>query len=104
MRNKKENAVVLLLDGCRGINIPRDFSIKFNLEQWGFTLKKSEELQDCLSDVENEYYWETWDYVLDNAVCVLNGNTYNLYQDGDLWALCYENMTKEEKQNFEMED
>ena len=50
---------------------------------------------------ENEWYWEAWHEVLDKAQYIDNqGNIYRLYQDGDLWLICYELMTNEEKINF----
>ena len=51
-------AVILILDGARGIFIPRDF------------------LTDGLGDI------------------------FRLHQDDDLWAVCSEKMTMEEKENF----
>ena len=38
--------------------------------------------------------------VLNYATFTENGNVWRLYQDGDLWALCFELMTAKEKENF----
>jgi hypothetical protein len=45
-----------------------------------------------------------WIWVLDNAKYLAEGgDVYQLHQDGDLWGICYEKMTDEEKENFGFE-
>ena len=96
----KDN-VILLLSDARGIYIPRDFAQNFNFDVDGWQ-GVSQEDRDALSDPENVDYWETWDRVLSNAHYIdeTSGWIYHLHQDGDLWAICYDNMTDEEKLNF----
>lgn len=97
-------AVNLILSDARGIYIPRDFLTDNNNEideehrkAWGLT-KENEELWINCIDPENEFYWESWNWILDNAKFIdENGNVFELWQDGDLWAYCYELMTKQEK-------
>jgi hypothetical protein len=37
---------------------------------------------------DHEWYWETWDDVLNRAVLTGDdGTKYTLYQDGDLWLI-----------------
>ena len=93
--------IILLLSDVRGIYIPRDFAQDFNFDEDGWQ-GVSQEDRDALSDPENVDYWETWDRVISNAyyICETSGWVYHLYQDGDLWAVCYDNMTDEEKRNF----
>jgi len=97
MKTSKFNAVVLLLSDARGIYIPHDFVQSFDLNKWGL-------YKDCeaiLSNPENEFYWEEWNTVLDNAKLIdEEGNEFRLHHDGDLWALCYDRMSSEEKKNF----
>jgi len=103
------DAVNLILSDARGVYIPRDFiTDKYNgiavdhCKAWGITQEDAEILA---SGPDHEYYWETWDDVLSNAHYVdEEGNKYFLIQDGDLWALCYDRMTDEEKLNFGMDD
>lgn len=96
----KDN-VILLLNSARGIYIPRDFAQDFNFEEDGWQ-GVSQEDREFLSDPENDWYRETWDSVLDNAHYIHkeSGKVYHLHQDGDLWAVCFDNMTDEEKRNF----
>lgn len=76
----------LLFDGCRGIYIPQNFA--------------EEIIRDCVSNVSDEqyevleagpgreWYWETWQEVLDYAVITEpDGTEYTLYQDDDVWLV-----------------
>ena len=93
-QSTKKDGLVLLLSDARGIYIPRDF---MDFENWqGVTGWQREQLQDP----ENEFYWDAWSDVLNNATYEKDGYTYQLMQDGDLWAYCLELMTEEEKLNF----
>ena len=92
--------IEVLLSDARGVYIPNNFYTDFDLEKWHVNhLDLS-----ALADYENELYWETWESVLNNAYFELNGKTYNLYQDGDLLAICYDEITDEEKENLGFED
>ncbi len=54
-----------------------------------------------LQDPSNEWYWEAWYNIEDNATYTdKNGNVWTLYQNGDLFAICEDLMTEEEKANF----
>ena len=106
---KIPDVVTLILSDTRGVYIPRDFVTDDYNElavdhctAWGINQEDAEILA---SGPDHEYYWETWDDVLSNARYVdEEGNKYFLSQDGDLWALCYDRMTDEEKLNFGMDD
>jgi len=78
-----------LLDDCRGIYIPQAFIECYSYEQWGI----SEENATILlkgPEPENELYWETWDEVMRDAEYTDEfGNVWNLFQDGDLFAVVY---------------
>lgn len=94
---KKEPAVILYADSSRGIYIPQFFAESCNEGVWKV---KEEDLQCLRQGPDAEGYWDTWVSVLDNATAInRNGDTYHLHQTehGDLWALCYERMTDEEK-------
>ena len=95
------SGISLLLRDSRGIYIPRDFVNHFDSEQWHV----KEDYQDCLSSPDNEWYWDTWYEVLNNAYFVdESGNKWYLWQDGDLFAICYELLTDEERTNFDFEE
>lgn len=100
---KKEPAVILLADSSRGVYIPQAFAEMCGEDIWSV---REDDLQDLRQGPEGEYYWDTWISVLDNATATLKGDTYRLLQTehGDLWALCYERMTDEEKENFGFEE
>ena len=93
--------VILLISDAHGTYIPRVFASNFNFEEDGWQGVSTEE-QEILSDPHHEDYWEVWHTVLSNAYYIdeTSGWVYHLHQDGDLWAVCYDNMTDEEKLNF----
>ena len=87
----------LLLNSARGIYIPQNFVECVDANQWHLSEYDVKEL----SDYNNEFYWDDWNSVLDNAYFVDDrGNKWTLFQDGDLWATCFELMTDEELDNF----
>lgn len=100
-------AVIHILSDARGIYIPRDFLTdnhgdiaRENCLAWGLT-EASESWWLNAADPDAEGYWDAWSWVLDHAkFTTQDGDTYRLYQDGDLWGLCYERMTDEERSNF----
>ena len=97
-------AVTLILSDAHGVYIPRDFVCddynelaKEYCEAWHIRPGDAEILQNP----EHEFYWGTWDDVLQYAYFEdAEGNRYTLHQDGDLWGLCVSRMTDEEKRNF----
>lgn len=80
-----DNAELLLSDS-RGVYIPRDFC--------DLTLFAAQLDADCIADLsnpENERYFDTWDWVLNQSFVLPIGSTgrtavFRLHQDGDLWA------------------
>ena len=97
---KKEDAVILMVDSHAGQYIPQEFleSIK-NVKGWkGIS---SENKKTIEAGPDNEWYWEAWTQICDNAKFTSKARQeFRLYQDEDLWAVCYEDMTEEEKENF----
>lgn len=91
-------ALELLLDSNRGVHIPQDFVLNFDIKRFGLD-SDSWEVKTC-ADPDNEHYWEAWQNILDLAEWHSEGKIWRLYQDGDLWLICYELMTDEEKHNF----
>lgn len=90
-----KNDITLLLSDARGIYIPRDFTEFENLcERDGSELTEAHRnIINELKNVDDEFYWENWETVL-NEVCVYkeinNGQdiqVFFLHQDGDLWAI-----------------
>lgn len=110
MQSKTLPAVILILTDARGIYIPRDFLTDENHDtawlhcnMWGLNTENSH----CWYNAqfpESESYWDDWLWVCDNAEYKdSDGSIFRLQQDGDLWGICYEKMTDEEKTNFGFE-
>ena len=92
-----KSGIELLLNSARGVYIPQNFVECFDANEWHLSQYDVKEL----SNPANEFYWDAWNSVLDTAYFVDNeGNKWTLFQDGDLWALCFELMTGEELDNF----
>lgn len=94
---KKEPAVILFCDGSSGNYIPQRFAEEINTQ---YLSGVSQDDLNELANPDNEYYWETWDKVCDNAVVSFNGDEYRLHQSDALWLLCYDRMSDQEKENF----
>ena len=96
---EKLNSVELLLSSNHGQFIPSIFANDFDLSK--FNINLSDYDKTALQDIEHEWYWDAWN-TLENSAYLLdnNGNKYTLLLSGDLWLVCYELMTDEEKQNF----
>jgi|688.fasta_scaffold18107_24 hypothetical protein len=101
----KLDAVECLLSDARGQYIPRDFVANFDMTEWGLDYERDKwALDTCAAGPDEEGYWDAWDQILNEAKYTKGGNTWFLHQDGDLWALCYDLMTAEEKFNFGFDD
>lgn len=96
---KKSGVSLLLSDAC-GVFIPQIFCYDCVMDEWGLD-PESWAVKTCLAGPETDGYWDAWEEILNKAVLITaDGCKYYLHQDGDLWALCPELMTAEEKQNF----
>ena len=99
----KLDAVECLLSDARGQYIPRDFVANYDITEWSID-PESWEANTCAAGPDEEGYWDAWEVIINEAKYTKGGNTWFLHQDGDLWALCYDLMTDEEKQNFGFEE
>lgn len=96
-------AIELLLNSGRGVYIPQNFAedclgYPSDVENgWDFAEKAAEVL---LKGPEHEEYWEAWDYMLDSTRFRLEGGVWELYQDGDLWAINWDWMSIAERLNW----
>ena len=89
--------ITLFLDGCRGTYIPKNFSesIKrefiINREKW------DHELDFLIKyDTNKDFYWETWESVLDNLKVKIGKRIYFFYQSDDLWMIRDNEKTRKE--------
>ena len=97
--NTRPDAVCLLLSDARGQYIPRDFVEGFDREAWSCGANHNWAWGVC-RDPDDEDYWEAWQEILMYAQYKCGDHVWVLHQDGDLWAVCPELMTNEEKRNF----
>lgn len=93
------SGIILLVADWHGVYIPQHFVEYFNTIKWGISDK---DVCDVAGGPDEcEWYWDTWESILNQAEYTdENGNTWLLYQDGDLWAYCEALMSDEEYENF----
>jgi len=91
------NAIELYADYAHGLYIPQHFAESCS-DQWrGITC---DDRHILLHGPEHPLYWDAWCAVVDNAHVVVGEHTWRLWQDGDLWAVCDELMTRDEYEEF----
>lgn len=89
----------LLLSDARGVYIPRDFALAYDAKRWNVKPEYMAEIARGPHD--NPEYWDTWNEVMCTAELTDDkGNSWFLYQDGDLWAYCVQLMTREEQMHM----
>ena len=89
--------LILLFDSRHGQYIPQLFINECLHNNWNLENVDIETLQNP----DNDGYWDEWEIVLNNAYYVdKNGVKWSLYQDGDLWAIAYDLMTKNDYLEF----
>ena len=95
---KQTSGLQLLLSDARGVYIPRDFVTGFDMAKWSGI--SADDIATC-ENPDHEWYWESWDSILSGAKHTdPDGNVWQLYQDGDLWAFCEALMSPDEKAAF----
>lgn len=85
--------VLLLVDSSHGVYTPRELFSRFPDIEWsGIT---QEDIKIC-STPDNPDYWEAWDRIVHDAFFSdASGNTWRLFHEGDLFAVCFELMSDE---------
>jgi hypothetical protein len=101
----KDDKIQILINDSWGIYIPQRFTENFPAELWGID-PESDDWKTIAAGPEAENYWEAWDSILDKAKHVESetgncpGVVWTLYQNGDLWAVAYDEMTEPEREEF----
>lgn len=86
MTNKPD--MLLWLNGARGVYIPQNFAESFADRAKSVSGVSDEDWQTLEKGPDEEWYWEAWDNVLNNAaVTDENGVKYRVYQNGDCWLI-----------------
>ena len=96
--------VECIVNGAHGVFVPMVFAQTVNRALLsGVT---TEDLDYLAKDgsIEDDGFWDIWDSVLNNAHITHNGKIYHLSQDGDLFAIAWDNLTEDEKYNFGLGD
>ena len=80
--------ITLFLDDTRGIYLPRDFAEVITSEN----IINRQEFDDDLDflikyDTTRDFYWETWQNILDHLKIKIGRRTYFFYQDGPVWMI-----------------
>ena len=101
------NGVTLLINEDSGQFIPfrfaNEFCTKDNIDNGVIKNVDQEDLDILLSGPDNEQYWDVWDDVLQTVEIEFGNNTYKLMQEGDLFMLCFDEMSPEEYKNFDLD-
>ena len=88
MTNQHTKMILWLCD-FGGQYIPQDFATSFaNREEdvSGVSKEQWEILEKGPDD--NEYYWDVWSEVIDNAIITdTNGIKYTIWENGDCWLI-----------------
>jgi len=78
--------LILLLDGNRGIYIPKTFIYRYY--PTSTTGISEEDSKILLQGPDHDAYWEVWDDVLNNGRFLdSNGIEYTIYHNDDLFAV-----------------
>lgn len=76
---------ILFVNSAYGIYIPQIVAEQIAVMDNVYFKNQDIDLSE-LSDVDNEFYWEEWENLLDGAEMTYEGQTYFLFQsDGDVW-------------------
>jgi hypothetical protein len=101
MKNSKLDAVNLLFTDAHGQYIPQLFAQMITngetVDKWHVT---QEDVACLLLGPTNPDYWDSWETVMNCARISIDGNTFILWQDSDLWAICDALMSADERLNF----
>jgi len=91
--------IKLLCDRHHGIHLPSVWAR--NTENiWNIKQDDWEYISN-IENIEGSEYWDVWSDILSDAAYTdSNGIVWTLHQDGDLFAIAYDEMTEEEQNNF----
>lgn len=91
--------IELLCDSHHGVYLPSIWCTNTD-NIWNINSKDWEYLSDH-NNLEDENYWDVWNDVLNDASYTdKRGVVWTLYQDGDLWAIAYDELSIEEKEEL----
>lgn len=105
--NNGNSGIIHFIDSNRGVYIPQSFMQMIDKQYWQPITHQDEKILLAGPDIDNSAeYWETWTKFIDGGQFITDqdGDEWRLHQDGDVFLMCFEKMTDEEKQNFEIDE
>ena len=90
-----KSQMFLLVDSHNGVYTPKCFKENYDSVIAGqmvggekqIELNVDAETWEDISDPNNEYYWESWELILNNTIIISGGERYYLNHEEDLWAI-----------------
>ena len=95
--------VKCIVDGANGVFVPMVFAQTVNRALLSGVTAETLDYLAKKESLEDEGFWDAWDSVLNNARITHNGKIYHLHQDGDLFAIDWDNLTDDESEAFGLE-
>ena len=92
------NKINLLVSDSNGIYVPQVFATQFDLSLWNNI--DPDDIAVIEKGPGEDWYWDSWQNILESASYVHDGRSFTLHQDGDLWAIAYDELSEEEKSEF----
>ena len=92
-----------VVDGRHGVFVPQWFAQTVNRELLSGVTAETLDYLAKEESLEDDGFWDAWDSVLNNARITHNGKIYHLHQDGDLFAIDWDNLTDDESEAFGLE-
>ena len=86
MKNETILESILVLDGHNGIYIPKIFIETYNSNIIKLNVN-DDDIKSLNNGPDDEFYWEAWENVLNNAIAIIGGEKYFLYADDDLFLI-----------------
>ena len=92
-----------IVDSRHGVFVPMVFAQTVNRSLLSGVSGETLDYLAKEESVEDVDFWDVWDSVLNNARITHNGKIYHLHQDGDLFAIDWDNLTEDESEAFGLE-
>lgn len=87
MKAFNSDALILAVSSSYGVYAPQTFSEWYSDKCVNILEGDLKESFEDLKNINSEFYWESWENVLDNAVISIDGELYNIIQNEDVWLI-----------------
>lgn len=83
-----EKKAILIRDSHHGVYIPHIVTEAFiNDERFDWSDVSDESVKTLLNGCDEEFYWESWEDVLNNLKIEVDGEPYHMIQNQDVWLI-----------------